>query len=278
MRSTFTPGLAPPEFANPSRLWFATQGTEVLVRAAGSVAELPHVDALAPLQLEICHYLGALGGTECYAVGLADSARPPGEHAFHELLPLFGQLPDDHFAIAGRAIQIVEWDRTHRYCGRCAEPTHDEPRERAKRCTSCGLLAFPRISPAVIVRISRGDEILLAHGTRFPEAFYSVLAGFVEPGESLEETVAREVREEVGIKVQNVRYFASQPWPFPNSLMVGFTAEYAGGELAPDPEEIVDVRWFPADELPHIPPRLSIARWLIDAFVADVTANRSSRP
>ena len=212
-----------------------------------------------------------------FAVGLADSASPPGDHGFHELFPLFGQLPDDHFAIAGRAVQIVEWDRTHRYCGGCGEPTVDEPRERAKRCTACGQLAFPRISPAVIVRISRGNEILLAHGTRFPEAYYSVLAGFVEPGESLEETVAREVREEVGVEVQNIRYFGSQPWPFPNSLMVGFTAEYAGGDLAPDPREIADVRWFSVDDLPHIPPPVSIARWLIDAFVADVTASQSSR-
>ena len=129
----------------------------------------------------------------------------------------------------------------------------------------------------MIVRISRGDEILLAHGTRFPAVFYSVLAGFVEPGESLEETVAREVREEVGIEVADVRYFGSQPWPFPNSLMVGFTAEYAGGELAPDPEELTDVQWFSVDDLPPVPPPLSIARWLIDDFVDRVTANRSPK-
>ncbi|MCY4085321.1 MAG: NAD(+) diphosphatase [Actinomycetia bacterium] len=277
MPPAFTPGLASPQDVNRSRLWFATRGTEVLVRATGRAAEIPPVEALAALELEVYHYLGALGSTDCYAVGLADSESLPGGDGFHELLGLFGQLPDAHFAIAGRAVQVVEWDRTHCYCGRCGQQTVDEPGERAKRCTSCGQLAFPRISPAVIVRISRGDEILLAHGTRFPAAFYSVLAGFVEPGESLEETVAREVREEVGIEVKDVRYFGSQPWPFPNSLMVGFTAEYAGGELAPDPQELTDAQWFSVDDLPPVPPPLSIARWLIDDLVDKVTANRSSR-
>ncbi len=142
------------------------------------------------------------------------------------------------------------------------------PTERAKRCPKCGLVNYPRLSPAVIVLISRGDELLLARAHRFPTGMYSILAGFVEPGESLEETVVREVREEVGIEVKDIRYFGSQPWPFPNSLMIGFTATYAGGDIVLEPEELVDAAWFNKHNLPQIPPKISIARKLIDWFVS----------
>jgi NAD+ diphosphatase len=149
--------------------------------------------------------------------------------------------------------------------------------ERSLRCPACGLLCYPRISPAVIVLVRRGDEALLARGARFPLPFYSTLAGFVEVGESLEQTVHREIREEVGVEVDRVTYFGSQPWPFPHSLMVGFTAEWASGEIRPDGTEILDARWFAADALPQVPPPLSIARRLIDAWVADVT-QRDTQP
>jgi NAD+ diphosphatase len=160
------------------------------------------------------------------------------------------------------------WDQTHRFCGRCGEPTVHAPSERAKLCPKCGLLSFPRLSPAVIMLIQRGDEFLLARNPNFPEAFYSVLAGFVEPGESLEEAVAREVREEVGLEVTDIRYFSSQPWPFPHSLMIGFTCTYAGGDIVPQPDEIVHAAWFSRNgELPRLPGKLSIARKLIDWFL-----------
>jgi NAD+ diphosphatase len=142
--------------------------------------------------------------------------------------------------------------------------------ERCMVCHDCGLTNYPRISPAIIVLVRRQGQALLAHSARFPSAFYSTLAGFVEPGETLEETLEREVREESGISVTNIRYFGSQPWPFPHSLMVGFTADFAGGEIVVDGKEIMDARWFSADQLPEIPPKLSIARQLIDAWVADV--------
>jgi NAD+ diphosphatase len=220
------------------------------------------------LEVETRHYLGRLDGIDCFAVEVPDDAPAPNGMTFSALRPLWSVMTEDEFALAGRAVQIVEWYRTHRFCGRCGTPTEPAEGERAMRCRACDLLAFPRVSPAMIVRITRGEEILLAHGARFPGVMYSVLAGFVEPGESLEECVHREVREEVGIEVANVRYFGSQPWPFPHSLMVGFTAEYAGGELQPDPEEIKDVGWFRADELPPVPPGISIARKLIDDWLA----------
>lgn len=194
---------------------------------------------------------------------------PPFEVA--RLWELYPALGDERFLLAGRAAQIVEWATTHRFCGRCGTPTERMPTERAMRCPACKLLAYPRISPAVIVLVRRGEEALLAHGARFPGVFYSTLAGFVEIGESLEQTIAREVREEVGVEVKDVRYFGSQAWPFPHSLMVGFFAEWAGGELRADGVEIVDARWCRAGDLPPIPPPLSIARALIDAWIADVT-------
>jgi NAD+ diphosphatase len=188
-------------------------------------------------------------------------------YAWKGLRELFGQVDEDLVWVAGRAGQLVHWHRNHRFCGRCGSPTQDHAEERAKICPGCGLINHPRVSPAIIVAVVKDRQLLLAHSTRFPAKFYSVLAGFVEPGESLEECVQREVFEEVGVRVGNIRYFGSQPWPFPDSLMVAFTADYAGGEIRVDSVEIADAGWFSADGLPAIPPRISIARKLIDWFV-----------
>jgi NAD+ diphosphatase len=236
----------------------------VLVVESETEPGIPPVEATSP---ERRHYLGRLGEIDCWAVELPDDAEPPPGASFQELRPLFTRLPEELWGVASRALQIVDWDRTHRYCGRCGGQTDHAPGERAKRCPACGLLAFPRLAPAVIVRVTRGDEILLAHGARFPARFHSVLAGFVEPGESLEETAHREIHEEVAIEITNLRYFGSQPWPFPHSLMIGFTAQHASGELQPDPEEILEVGWYRAADIPPIPPRMSIARALIDDWL-----------
>jgi NAD+ diphosphatase len=191
--------------------------------------------------------------------------------AFQGLRQLFFSLGEPLFYVIGRAIQIVDWDRNHQFCGRCSTLTEIVPGERARKCPQCGLSSYPRLSPAMIVRVERngenGQEILLARANRFPPGFYSVLAGFVEPGETLEQCVEREVKEEVGIEVKNIRYFGSQSWPFPNSLMIAFTAEYASGNLTLDPSEILDAGWYSPDSLPQIPPSISIARRLIDDFV-----------
>jgi NAD+ diphosphatase len=199
-------------------------------------------------------------------VDLADEFLPEGM-GFKDLRQVYGLLEEDLFVLGGRAVQIVEWDRTHQYCGRCGSRTHTKEKERAKVCPQCGLHSFPRLSPAIIVAVTRGEEILLARSAHFPQGMFSVLAGFVEPGETIEECVVREVKEEVGITVGNIRYFGSQPWPFPNSLMLGFTAEYVGGELALDPTEIAEAGWFRADSLPSIPGRISIAGRLIKWFL-----------
>ena len=270
MHGIFIPAVTPPAEAAPAPAWwFAFCGPRLLVHEDGPAATVPALGDLADLGLSPVRrqYLGALDGCACCTVELDAHTIPPDGWTFAGLRALYGRLDDDLFALAGRAFQIVEWDRTHQFCGACATPTEQLPTERAKRCSRCGLTTFPRLSPAVIVRVTRGDTILLGRAQNFPAAFYSVLAGFVEPGESLEETVEREIEEEVGIRVRNIRYFGSQPWPFPHSLMIGFTAEYAGGEIRIQESELADAGWFTRDNLPSIPPPLSIARRLIDSFL-----------
>lgn len=171
------------------------------------------------------------------------------------------------FVQAGLAFQIMHWRRTNRFCGRCRTPMQESRTERAMQCPECGQQVFPTLSPAIITTVEKDGKILLGSNTNFPAGRYSVLAGFVEPGESLEEAVAREVFEESSIRVKNIRYFGSQPWPFPNSLMLAFLADWESGEPKPDGEELIDVRWFSPAELPDIPPSVSISRQLIDNWL-----------
>ena len=214
------------------------------------------------------HYMGSLAERHCYAVEIADAAITPEGLTTHALRGLYGKLEEDLFLLAGRATQILTWDRTHQFCGQCGTPTQHLAGERARKCPNCSLTCYPRLSPAVIVLVTRGDELLLVRGHNFPEAFYSLVAGFVEPGESLEEAVTREVHEEVGLELKDIQYFGSQPWPFPHQVMVGFNATWSGGEIRVEKSELADARWFTRQNLPRIPPKgLSISRWLIDAFV-----------
>lgn len=267
----FISSVTPSHGDGEPALWFAVRDFHPLVVNNGGRAEFPVIRSLGDLGLEHDrhHYLGSFDGRPAYAAELPLDAEPPSGAEFVNLRQVFGQVEDELWTLAGRAVQIVDWDRTHRFCGRCGTETELAVSERAKRCPSCGHRAYPRLSPAVIVAVHRDDRILLGRSSRFPNAFYSVLAGFVEPGESLEETVAREVYEESGIRVDDIRYFGSQPWPFPNSLMIGFTARYAGGEIVLLDDEIREADWFSIDNLPEIPGRISIARRLIDWWVGE---------
>jgi NAD+ diphosphatase len=268
----FVPGLVPPH-EGPS-LWLLVRGADLLV-ADRDPSGVPLDDGPEALGLDIGEplFLGTLNGVACWAAD-ADGCDPPDGMSFVPLRSLYASTSERRWVLAGRAVQLVEWQRTHRHCGRCGTVTAAVPGERAMRCPACRLLAYPRLAPAIIVLIERGDEALLAHGRAFPVPMYSALAGFVEPGETLEEAVHREVREEVGLELRDVRYFGSQPWPFPHSLMIGFTASWAAGEIDIDPHEIVDAAWFRHDDLPMIPPPMSIARSLIDDFVGRARAAR----
>jgi NAD+ diphosphatase len=168
-----------------------------------------------------------------------------------------------------RAFHIAQWRAESRFCGSCGGRNADAEDELARYCPACGRLEFPRIAPAVITLIINDEgKALLAHNKKFSPGVYSLIAGFNEAGESLESTVAREIREEVGLEVRDIRYVSSQPWPFPNSLMLGFSARHASGELRPDGREIADARWFGRDDLPLLPGHGSVSRSLIEAWIA----------
>lgn len=238
------------------------------------------VDAESPIAGEAQHLLGLEDGTPIWAVSVNDETGPsevPVAGEWVGLRDLFGQVSESDWVLAGRASQVLVWECDHQFCGRCATKTIRHPTDRARQCPSCKLMAFPRISPAVIMLVERkgpdGPEVLLAWGRQFRGRFYSALAGFVEPGESLEECVVREVMEETGIVVDDVRYFGSQPWPFPHSMMIGFTARYVSGEIVIQEEEIVEAAWYGADNLPPVPRGgMSIAGWMIEDWLTRCTS------
>lgn len=220
-----------------------------------------------PSQPMRVQYLGHRGTTACYAVEVdPGTALPDGWH-YAGVRELFGRVPDEELAIAALAVQIIDFDRTTKFCGRCGAKTRQLRTERAKFCSDCNLLTYPRLSPSIIVLIEKGDQVLLARSPNFPPGLHGLIAGFVEPGENLEHAIHREVGEEVGITVKNIRYFGSEPWPFPHSFMIGFMADYAAGEITIDNKEIVSAGWFGRDNLPLIPSPLSISRALIDAWM-----------
>ena len=266
--------------------WFVFRGDQLLVemgpleassddlrvRARPAWAKLPlqkNHNWLGPQPLRTL-YLGRLGDQDFWVAELPKDAETPAGMSWAGLRTLFSVLDDAHFALAGRALQLMDWDRTHQYCGRCGTPTQPKLNERVRVCPSCKLSAYPRVAPAIMALVRRGREILLARSPHFPAGMYSALAGFVEPGESLEQCVKREVAEEVGVQIGNIRYFASQPWPFPHSLMIAFVCEWLSGEVKAQETEIEDAKWFEVLQLPKLPSRISIARRLIDAVCQEL--------
>jgi NAD+ diphosphatase len=257
---------APEGAANVVTLIF--RGSDVLTHESGAIPAAQIGSFFDNFSSEI-EWVGKLEETH-YAVRFVDKEiEAPAGHTFRGMRTLWGVWRDEEVAVAGRAFQLQNWARTHRYCGVCGTATERIAGERGIKCPNCGFSAYPRISPAMMVLITRGEEILLARNVTFPPNRYSALAGFLEVGESIEEAVHREVFEEVGLKVHNLKYVASQAWPFPHSLMIAFTAEYLSGEVVTQPEEIADAKWFgPGDQLPDLPPRLSIAKVLLDSVIS----------
>jgi NAD+ diphosphatase len=266
---TFVPGIHPPPGRQQPTMWFIFDNHRLLVESGDGTCSLPQgarIEA-AGGGPEPRLFLGLLGEHLCYAGRWRPEETLPACCQWMDLRGLQGAIGEELFRIAGRANHLLDWERSHRFCGRCGGPTEDKSDERAKLCPACGLVNYPRLNPAVIVAVVNDQKILLARNKRFRGSFYSVLAGFVEPGETLEQCVRREIHEEVGLTVKNIRYFGSQPWPFPNSLMVGFVADYAGGRIVVDHSELMEAGWYPTDGLPALPSKISLARKLIDWFV-----------
>jgi len=266
MPDVYQPSVTPPADRDEPALWFAFHRGEVLIAQSEDEARLPYCLDLSDLGLSSVRslYLGTYGGKHCYVSELEHANKLPHGHELQGLRALFGMVDETLAVLAGRAFQIMEWDRNHQYCSRCGTPTEARGTERARACPKCRYTVYPPISPAIMILITRGREILLARKKEWVNGRFSALAGFVEPGETLEDTVRRETREEVGVEIKNLRYFGSQPWPFPHSLMIAFTADYAGGEVRPDGIEIEEARWFDVEQLPKLPPGISISRRMID--------------
>jgi len=267
-------------------LWFVFRGDQLLVetgppdprpaddprvRERPSWARLPLLKNNSPLWSPPLRtlYLGGLAGIDCWAAEVAAGEAPPG-YGWAGLRALYSVLEDAHFALAGRALQLLDWDRSHQYCGRCGTPTVPKAEERVRVCPACKLPAYPRVAPVVMALVKRDRELLLGRSPHFPPGMYSALAGFAEPGETLEQCVAREVAEEVGVTVTKLSYFASQPWPFPHSLMIAFVCDWSGGEIRAQEGEIEAANWFDVLQLPKLPSKISIARRLIDAVSMEI--------
>jgi len=261
----------PPEGSSRDDAWFFIRMREGFVCISEQGVPRPVTgDELRWMDIEVSfeHYLGQHRGRPIYVMQASGSV--PEGYAVAGLRDWLGRVEQSIFYLAGRAHQIIDWHNEHQYCGRCGTAMEDHPADRAKRCPSCSLVNYPKLAPSIIVLITRGEEMLLARNANWPSNMFSTLAGFVEPGESIEQTVHREVLEEVGLKVGNLKYFGSQSWPFPNSLMLGFHAEYHSGEIVCQDDEIAEAHWFDVNNLPNVPPGSAISRWLIDAFIDQV--------
>jgi NAD+ diphosphatase len=262
----FIPAVTPGPGNGTENYWFVFGSNKLLVKVNDGVYSIPLLKSFEELGLSRVRkqYLGTLQGCPCYSAEVPPETSPPDGMTFRDLRSLYGTLDEDIFLLAGKAIQIVNWDQAHQYCGRCGHQTEEMPGERAKKCPVCGLISYPRLSPAVITAVLKENKILLARYAGIRGHMHTILAGFIEPGETIEECLRREIQEEVGIQVKNIKYFGSQPWPFPNSLMIGFTAEYESGVISVDGKEIAEAAWYDVNNLPEIPSKMSISREIID--------------
>lgn len=236
-----------------SDLIFIVNNKDLLVKQYDTHTTVPVYEEIKGIVNEqSLHYLGCLDGRQCYAGTPATTKLSLEGYIFKKLRGLYGTLSESVFWTATKALHIMTWDAVSQFCGKCGasmKPKHDE---EAKICIDCSRIEYPRISPAVIAAIVKDDTLLLLNHRGSIEDHYTVMAGFVEPGETLEQAVAREAYEEAGIAVKDIRYFGSQPWAFSGALMVGFTAIYDGGELKIQESEIRRAGWYRADNLPKV--------------------------
>lgn len=262
----FLPSFIPQGNCEKPAMWFIFYGKEILLKSTDGILTVPLETDFNNLSINLSkkRYVGEFDSTPCYCMETPTIESPSTDMSFGAIRSLSAR-PDsgELFKIAGFAYHLMNWERMSTFCGRCGSPMQDKQDELAKVCAKCGCTVYPRISPATITAVLKGDEILLAHNRSFKDGFYGLVAGFVEPGETLEDCVRREIMEETGICVKNLRYYGSQPWPFPDSLMMAYTAEYDSGEVKADGMELMDARWFRFDSLPLIPGPDSIAGRMI---------------
>lgn len=273
----FIPEVVPSKEKADSDLWFLFDKNKILIKILENTITIPSWEDIANLSIinEGEHYLGRLMQVCCYTSNVTKFDTLPSNLEFRDFRSIGDSLILDLYLVAGKASEIIYWDKTHQYCSKCGTKTNPHKTERAMICPTCGFTAYPVISPAIIVAVSKADELLLAHNNNFPEGLYSTIAGFVEAGETFEHCVKREVYEETGILVKNIKYFTSQPWPFPNSIMIAFTAEYQAGEIKVDGIEIGDANWFKIESMPNLPMKSTVARKLIDNFINSITLENS---
>lgn len=250
--------------------WLLLRGNELALIAGAEGLQLPY----GPLPPDCADdaakvlYLGLWDGVPCRALSLGREREFPPGFEVESLMASEPRINIDLLSLAGRAGQLLHWDQGSRICSRCGGSTERLPGESGKKCQSCGYAHFPHIHPCVIVLIHRPGEILLARKAEWPAGRYGLVAGFLECGECFEEAVTREIAEETGLRVRDIRYLGSQCWPFPSQVMAGFAAAWEGGEVVVEQKELEDARWFALDALPQLPPRRSIARYLIDHWLA----------
>ena len=216
--------------------------------------------SLDDFNVNFCFFIGTYKSKNAFVVNVES------EDEFSDLRDVYEMSPD-MYHIAGKAVLVNDWYLAHRFCGRCGTQTQLDEKDMMLKCPSCGQVHYPRIAPAIIVAIRKDDELLMAKHSYHDNIRYALIAGFVEPGESIEEAVHREVLEEVGIKIKNLQYQRSQSWPFPNSLMLAFTAEYESGNIKVDGDEILKAKWFKKEEIIRYGSDISISDWLIQNFI-----------
>jgi NAD+ diphosphatase len=268
----FTPAKRGDKPGSERGHWLLVQGQTLLVVPEGEGFRLPAGECPLPLGGAAPFWLGTYRDQPCWVVPVAADVPVPAGLARETLVPMRGaRLPDEYLSLGGMAMQALWWESTSGHCPRCGTPTARIENEWGKRCAACRYEHYPHLHPATIVLVRDGNRVLLTRKAEWAPNRYALVAGFVDNGESLEGCVAREIKEEVGVDVKDIRYVGSQNWPFPSQMMIGFVATYAGGEVVIDREELEDARWFPCDALPGLPSRHSISRFILDHFGQPLT-------
>lgn len=256
---------------NDDDLWFLFQDKMLLIKESNRSITIPNFKDISNFidTLEIEYHLGKLNGIECFCGEISSVIKIPDGLKLIPLRQSSSIIDIDLLGVAGRASQIIHFHKTNKFCGVCGNKNKFIEYEFAMKCENCGYITYPQVCPAIIVGVRKGDKILLANNKNFPKGLYSNVAGFVDVNETLEDCVKREVLEEVNIRVKNIKYFSSQPWPYPNSIMIGFIADYESGDIKVDGKEIVHAGWYSKDNLPILPDKMTIARRIIDYLIGE---------